>query len=182
MSHSLWSHRLQHTSLLCPLLSPAVFSDSSPLSWWWYLTISSSASPFSFHLLSFPASGSFPISPLFPSSGQNIGASATILPMNIQGWFPLGLTGLICLQSKKLSRVFSDFLTCVQVSQEAGKVFKNFQWLVVIHTVIDFSIVNEAEVDVFLESPCFIYDPTNVGSLISSSSVFSKPSLYIWKF
>ena len=122
VSYSFWPHRLQHNSLLCPLQSPAVFLDSSPLSWWWYLTISSSASPFSFHLLSFPASGSFPINPLFTSSGQNIGASATILPMSIQGWFPLRLTGLICLQSKKLSRVFSNFLTCIQVSQEAGKV------------------------------------------------------------
>ena len=80
------------------------------------------------------------------------------------------------------------FLTCTQISQEAGKVvwyshlFQNFTQFVLIHSVKDFSIVNEAEVDVFLESPCVFYDPTNVGNLISSSSVFSKPSLYIWKF
>ena len=80
------------------------------------------------------------------------------------------------------------FLTCVQVSQEAGEVvwyshlFKNFPQFVVIHTVKSFSIVNEAEVDVFLEFSCFFYDPTNVGSLISGSSAFSKSSLNIWKF
>ena len=80
------------------------------------------------------------------------------------------------------------FLTCIQVSQEAGKVIwyshllKNFPQFVVIHAVKGFSIVNEAVVDVFLEFPCFLYDPLDVGSLISGSSVFSKPSLYIWKF
>ena len=70
--------------------------------------ISSSATPFSFCLQSFPASGSFPVSPLFSSGGQSVGASATVLPMNIQGWFPLGLTSLISLQSKGLSWVFSS--------------------------------------------------------------------------
>ena len=79
------------------------------------------------------------------------------------------------------------FLTHIQVTQEADKVwyshlFKNFPQFVVIHTVKGFSIVNEAEVDVFLEFPCFLYDPTDVGSLISDSPAFSKPSLYIWKF
>ena len=80
------------------------------------------------------------------------------------------------------------FLTCIQVSQEIGKVvwyshlFKNFSQSVVIHTVKGFSIVNEAEVDVFLEFPCFLSDPVNVGNLISSFSAFSKPNLYIWKF
>ena len=80
------------------------------------------------------------------------------------------------------------FLTCLQVSQEAGKVIwyarllKNLPRFVVIHTVKGFSIVNEAVVDVFLEFPCFFYDPVDVGSLISGSSAFSKPSLYIWKF
>ena len=88
------------------------------------------------------------------------------------------------------------FLTCIQVSQEAGKViclkeipislslrkFKNFPQFVVIHTVKGFSIVNKAEVDVFLEFPCFFYDPLNVGNLISGSSAFSKSSLYIWNF
>ena len=79
-------------------------------------------------------------------------------------------------------------LTCIQVSQEAGQVawyshlFQNFPQFVVIHTVKGFSIINEAEVDIFLEFPWFFYDPTNVGSLISGSSAFSKSSLYIWKF
>src|SRR5574340_562238 len=79
-------------------------------------------------------------------------------------------------------------LTCIQVSQDAGQVawyshlFQNFPQFVVIHIVKGFSIINEAEVDIFLEFPWFFYDPTNVGSLISGSSAFSKPSLYIWKF
>ena len=79
------------------------------------------------------------------------------------------------------------FLTCMQISQEAGKVvwyshlFKNFPQSVVIHTVKGFSIVNETEVDVFLEFPCFLYDSANAGNLISDSSAFSKPTLYIWK-
>ena len=80
------------------------------------------------------------------------------------------------------------FLTCIQVSQEAGKVvwhfhlFKNLPQFVVIHIVKGFSIVNEAEVDVFLECACFFYDPMDVGNLISGSSAFSKPNLNIWKF
>ena len=80
------------------------------------------------------------------------------------------------------------FLTCIQISQEAGKVvwyshlFKNFLQFVVIHTVKGFSIVNEVEVAVFLEVPCSLHDPVNVGNLISDSSAFSKSSLYIWKF
>jgi len=80
--------------LFCPLLSPRVCSNSYPLSGWCYLTISSSATPFSFCLQSFPASGSFPMSELFTSGSQGFGgsASASVLPKNIQGWFPLGLT------------------------------------------------------------------------------------------
>ena len=80
------------------------------------------------------------------------------------------------------------FLSCKQVSQETGKVIwyshlsKNFSQFVMVHTVKGLSIVNDAEVDVFLEFPCFFYDPTDVGNLISGSSAFSKPSLYIWKF
>ena len=80
------------------------------------------------------------------------------------------------------------FLTCIQISQEAGKLvwyshlFKNFPQLIVIHTVKGFSVVNEAEVDVFLEFSCFFYNPTDVGNLISYSSAFSKSSLNIWKF
>ena len=80
------------------------------------------------------------------------------------------------------------FLTCIQISQEAGKVvlyshiFKNFPQFVMIHTVRGFSLINEAKVDVLLEFSCFFYDPTDVGNLISGSSTFSKPDLYTWKF
>ena len=103
-------HGPQHSRLLCPPLSPGVCSNSCPLSQRCYLTISSSTVPFSFYLQSFPASGSYPMSWLFASGGQSVGASASAsaLPMNIQGWFPLGLTGLISLQSRRLSRVFSS--------------------------------------------------------------------------
>ena len=109
LSHvSLWLHGLQHARLLCPPLSPRVCSNSCPLNQWCYVTISFSATPWSFCFQSFPASGSFPLSQLFTSGGQSIGASATVLPVNIQGWFPLGLIGLISMQSKGFSRVFSS--------------------------------------------------------------------------
>ena len=99
----LWPHGLQRTRVLCPPLSPGVCSNSWPLSQWCHPTISSSATPFSSYPQSFPASGSFPMSQLFASGGQSVGASALVLPMNMQVWFPLGLTGLISLQSKGLS-------------------------------------------------------------------------------
>ena len=103
-------HGLQHSRLSCPSLPPGVSSNSYPLSWWCYPTISSSVNPFSSCLQSFPASGSFPRSQYFASGGQSIeaSASASVLPMNIQDWFPLRLTGLISLLSKGLSRVFSS--------------------------------------------------------------------------
>ena len=101
----------------CPSPTPRVYSNSCPLSWWWHPTISSSVAPFSSCPQSFPASGSFPISHFFASGGQSIGvpASASVLPMNIQDWFPWGWTGWISLQSKGLSRVFSN--TTVQKHQ-----------------------------------------------------------------
>ena len=110
MSNSLWPQGLQHTMLPWPSLFPWVCSNSCPLSWWCHLTISSSVAPFSSCLQSFPASGSFPVSQLFISGGQSIEASAlaSLLPMNIKGRFPLGLTGLISLLSKGLSRVFCN--------------------------------------------------------------------------
>ena len=100
---------LQHFRLPCHSLSPRVCSNSCPLSRWYHPIISFSAAPFSSSPLSFPASGSFPMSWLFTSGDQSIraSASASVLPMNIQGWFPLGLTDLISLLSKGLSRVFS---------------------------------------------------------------------------
>ena len=110
MSDSLWPHGLQHIRLPCPSLSPGVCSNSCPLSRWCHPTISSSVIPVSSCLQCFPASGSFPMSGLFATGGESfrVSASASVLPMNIQGWFPLGLTGLISLQSKGFSRVFSN--------------------------------------------------------------------------
>ena len=99
---------MQHTRLSCPSPIPRAYSNSCPLRWWCHPTISSSVIPFSSRLQSFPASGSFPVSRLFTSGGQSIGASASVLPMNIQDWFPLGWTGWISLMSKGLSRVFSN--------------------------------------------------------------------------
>ena len=120
MSSSLWPYWLQHTRPPCPSPTPGVFSNSHPLSQWCHLTISSSVIPFSSHLESFPASGSFQTSQFFTSGGQSIGVSAStsVLPMNIQDWFPLGWTGWISLQSKGLSRVFSN--TTVQKYQFFG--------------------------------------------------------------
>ena len=110
MSDSLWPHGLQQARLPYPPLSARVSSNSCPLSQWCRPTISSSVVPFSSCLQSFPASGSFPVSQLFTSGGQSIGASASasVLSMNIQDLFPLGLTSLISLQSKGLPRVFSS--------------------------------------------------------------------------
>ena len=92
----------------CPSSTSRVYSDSCPLSRWCHPTISSSVVPFSSHLQSFLASGSFPMSESFTSGGHSIGASALVLPKNIQDWFPLGWTGWISLLSKGLSRVFSN--------------------------------------------------------------------------
>ena len=102
-------HGLQQARPPCPSPNPEIYPNSCPLSWWCQPTISSSVVPFSSHLQSFPASGSFQINHFFASCGQSIGVSASVsvLPVNIQDWFPLGLTGLI-LQFKGLSRVFSN--------------------------------------------------------------------------
>ena len=117
---SLQPHGLQHSRLPCPSPSPRACLNSCPLSWWCHPTISSSVVPFSSHLQSFPASGSFLMSRLFTSGGQSTGAStlASVLLMNIQDWFPLGLTSLISLQSRRLSRAFSN--TTVQKHQFFG--------------------------------------------------------------
>ena len=110
MSDSLRPHGLQHARPPCPSPTPEVYSNSCPLSRWCHQTISFSVVSFSACPQPFPASGSFPMSQLFTSGGQTIGvsASASVLPMNIQDWFPLGFTGWISLQSKGLSRVFSN--------------------------------------------------------------------------
>ena len=117
VSDTLRPHGLQHTRPPCPSPIPGVYPNSCPLIRWCHPTISSSVIPFSSHLQSFPASGSFPMSQFFTSGGQSIGVSAStsVLPMNIQDLSPLGWTGWISLLSQGLSRVFSN--TTVQKHQ-----------------------------------------------------------------
>ena len=117
VSRPLWPHGHHHARLPCPSRTPGAYSNSCPLSHWCHPNISSFVSPFSSRLQSFPASGSFPVSQFFASGGQSIGVSvsASILPMNIQDWFPLRWTDWISLHSKGLSRVFSN--TTVQKHQ-----------------------------------------------------------------
>ena len=117
VSDTLWPHELQHARPPCPSPTPRIYPNSCPLSRWCHPTISSSVVPFFSCLQSFPASGSFLMSQFFTSSGQSIRvlASASVLPMNIQDWCPLGWTGWISLLSKGLSRVFSN--TTVQKHQ-----------------------------------------------------------------
>ena len=120
MSDSLWPHESQHTRLPCLSLTPTACSNSCPLSHYCHPTISSSVVPFSSCPQPFPASGSFQISQAFASGGQSIGVSAStsVLPMNTQDWSPSGWTGWISLQSKGLSRVFSN--TTLQKHQFSG--------------------------------------------------------------
>ena len=120
VSDSLRPRALQHTRPPCPSPTPAVHSNSCPLSWWCHPTISSSVVPFSSRLQSFSASGSFQMSQFFTSGGQSIGVSASpsVLPMTVQDWTPLGWTVWISLQSKGFSRVFSN--TRVQKHQFFG--------------------------------------------------------------
>ena len=120
VSDSLWPHELQHARPPCPSPTPRVHSNPCPSSQWCHPTISSFVIPFSSCPQSFPASGSFPMSQLFASGGQSIAVSAStsVFPMNTQDWSPLGWTGWICLQTKGLSRVFSN--TTVQKHQFFG--------------------------------------------------------------
>ena len=124
LSHSLWPHGPQHTRLPCPSLSPGVCTNSCPLSWWYHPTISSSVTPFSSCTQSFPASESFPVSQVFASGGQSIGASASasVLPVNIQGWLPCcprdsqesSLTSQFkSINSSMLSFLYSTTLTSI---------------------------------------------------------------------
>ena len=146
MPDSLWPHGLQHSRFPCLSPTPRVCSHSCPLSQLCLPTISSSVLPFSSCPQFFPASKSFPMSWFFTSEGQSIGASvsASVLQMNIQGWFPLGLTGLISLQFKGLLRIFSD-TTCIG---EACNTFaikiKDFKILHIIYTdyVITYEPIN----------------------------------------
>ena len=140
LSDVLWFHELQHTRLSCPSPTLRACSNSCPLNWWYQPTISFFIISFSSYLQSFPASGSFLMSQFFTSGSQSIGASASVLPINIQGWFPLGLTGLISLQSNGLSRVFSNTtvqkhqffsaqLSLVQLSHPCMTTGKTIAWL-----------------------------------------------------
>ena len=120
VSDSLWPHELQHARPPCPKPTPGVHSNSRPSSQWCHPAISSSVVPFSSCPQSLPASGSFPVSQLFAWGGQSIGVSAlaSVLPINTQDWSPSEWTGWISLQSKGLSRVFSN--TTVQKQQFFG--------------------------------------------------------------
>ena len=128
MSNSLWPHEPQHTRPPCSSPFPGGHQNPCPLSRWCHPTISSSVVPFSSCPQSFPASGSFQMSQFFASGGQSIGvsASASVLPMNIQDWYPLEWTGWISLQFKGLSRVFSNITVqkhqffCAQLSLESN--------------------------------------------------------------
>ena len=119
-SNSLWPHGLQNARPACPSPIPRVYSNSCPSCQWCHPTISSSVVPFSSCLQSFPASGSFPMSQFFASGGQSIGVSAStsVLPVNVQDWYPFGWTSWTSLQSEGLSRVFSS--TTVQKHQFFG--------------------------------------------------------------
>ena len=152
MFYFLWPRGLWHTRLLCLPVSPGVCSNSCPLSWGCYQIISSSVFPF-FCLQSFPASGSFPMSQLFASAGQSIETSASfVLPMNIKGWFPLGLTGLISLLSKGLSRVFSSSSLKHQFFGAQSSLRYNFHihtWLLKNHRLNYMDFCQQSDVSAF---------------------------------
>ena len=132
VSDSLRPHGLQHTRPPCLSPTPGVYSNSCPSSRWCHPAISSSVVPFSSHLQSCPASESFQMSQLFTSGGQSIGvsASASVLPMNVQDWSPLGWTGWISLQSKGLSRVFPNYKSTSPTTSQLQPQFKIFNSLV----------------------------------------------------
>ena len=122
---SLRPHGLQHTRPPCPSPTPRIYSNSCPLSQWYHPTISSSVFPFSSCLQSFPASGSFQMSQFFESGGQSGVSASTVLPMNTWDWYPLGWTGWISLQSKGLSRVFSNTTAQKHKFIRLSRVFSN---------------------------------------------------------
>ena len=156
MSDSFQPHELQQNRLSCPSLSPGVCSNSCPLSQWCHPIILSSAACFSSCLQSFPGSGSFPVSWLFASGGHSIAASvsASVLPMNIQGWFRLGLTLLISLQFKELWRVFSN--TTVWKHQFFGtwpSIWSNSHthtWLLENHSFDSVDICCQSDISTFI--------------------------------
>ena len=152
MAHSWRAHGLQHARLPCPLPHPDICSNSYPLSWFCYLTISSSVTPFSSCPQSFPASGYFPMSQLFASGDQSIGTSASVLPMNIQGWFSSGQTGLISLQSKWLSGVFSSTIRKHQLFSAQASLWSNSHihtWLMENHSFDYTELCQQSDVSAF---------------------------------
>ena len=165
MSDSLWPHGRQHTRLPCPSPTPGVYSNPCPLSQWCHPTISSSVVPFFSCLQSFPALGSFPTNQFFTSGGHSIGfsGSTSVLPMNIQGWFPLGLTGLISLLSKWLSSLLqhhsskASILQCSDhIQSEFFKLNMNiycfYAWIITIfvraHFLIPLFLINMLVVEI----------------------------------
>ena len=148
MSDSLRPHGLQTARPPCLSPTPGVYSNSCALSLWCYPTISSSVIPFSSCLQSFPASGSFQMSQFFASGGQTTGVSAStlVLPMNIQGWYPLGWTGWISLQPKGLSRAFSN--TTVQKLQFFGT-----QLYFIVH--LSHPYMTTGKKKLWLDGPCW---------------------------
>ena len=140
MSSSLWPHELQLSRLSCPSLSPGVCLNSCPLSQWCHPIISSSAGPFSSCPQYFPASESFTMSQFFASGGQSTGASASasVLPVNIQGWFPLGLSGLISLQAKGLLRVLQHNLKVLILQSSAFFMALASLWLSSLHSPLPY--------------------------------------------
>ena len=176
MSDSSQPQGLQHTRPPCPSPTPRAYSNSYPLSLFAYTRL----------LMFFPSI----LIPACNSSSSAFRMMCSAYKLNKQGdnKQPCRTPFSILNQSVVPYRVLTCFLTSIQVSQDTGKVvwyshlLKDFPQFFVIHTIKHFSVINEAEVDVFLKFPCFLYDPANVDNLISDSSSFSKPSLYIWKF
>ena len=195
----MWSELVQFSHSLClnlsdpvdtrlpsPSPTPRVYSNSCPLSRWCHPTISSSVVPFSSHLQSFPASGSFQTSQFFTSGGQSIGvsASASVLPMNIQDWFPLALTGLISMQSKGLSRVLQHhsskesilwhsafFMVQLSHSYVTGKNIALTRWTFVSKVMsLHFNMLSRLVIAFLPRSKCLL-----ISCLQSPSAVILKP-------
>ena len=159
MSNSLWPHELQHTRPPCSSPSPGVCPSSCTLYQWCHPTISSSVFPFSSCLQSFPASGSFQMSQLFASGGKSIRASASVLPMNIHGWFPLRLTGLMSLLCMGLSRVNPGFWVSPEEKNVRELIFLSRSSLVwwtgfAFDKIFDSKQITESPRSVDIHAPC----------------------------
>ena len=189
MSDSLQRHGLQHARLPCPSLSLRVYSNSCPLSQWCHPTISSSVTFFSSCPQSCPASESFPMNWLFTSGGQSIGASSSVLPVNIQGWSPLGWAGWISLQSKGLSRILSN--TTVQKHQFFGAhpslwsssagLFGGDWWVWILLCPWELPCSATSEVSAWSEGhTCAVYDTSKEMTLTYISLWLHQPQKSEW--